>query len=82
MWPSVMAFCCGLLLRPSGLVPSVEGGLLVWTSGEKGTTPEGHLQQKATTPEGHHQKATTAEGHHRKGVPGGDPLQAITQGGN
>ena len=58
-WPSVMAFCCGLLLCPSvmafwfhGLL--IEGGLLVWSSGDA----EGHNRrpphQKTTTPEDHH----------------------------
>ena len=47
VWPSVMAFCCGLLLCPSvmafwfgGLL--IEGGLLVWSSGGQKAITEGH----------------------------------------
>ena len=49
VWPSVMAFCCGLLLCPSvmafwfgGLL--IEGGLLVWPSGGA----EGHNRRHHT----------------------------------
>ena len=46
-WPSIMAFCCGLLLCPSvmafwfgGLL--IEGSLLVWSSGGQKAITEGH----------------------------------------
>ena len=57
VWPSVMAFCCGLLLWPSGLVPFVEGGLLVQSSGGQKAITEGHHTRRPP-----HQKATTEGG--------------------
>ena len=47
--PGGVAFCYGLLLWPSGLVPSVEGDLLVWSPGGGGRRP---AHQKATTEKG------------------------------
>ena len=83
-WPSVMAFCHGLLLCPSvmafwfgGLL--IEGGHLVWSGGQKATTPEGHHTRRHHTRRHHtrrhhtrrppHQKATTPEGHHTRRPP-------------
>ena len=57
---------CGLLLWPSGLVPSVKGSLLVWASGGG---------QKAIT-EGHHTRRPP-----QKGVPGEDPTPHPTPDG-
>ena len=61
VWPSVMVFCCGLLLWPSGLVTFwfggllIKGGLLVWSSG-------GRRHNRRPS----HQKATIPEGHNRR----------------
>ena len=50
MWPSVMAFCCGLLLCPS-VMAFWFGGLLIEKAWPWGGRRPPH--QKATTPEGH-----------------------------
>ena len=62
VWTSVMAFCCGLLLKVAFCC-----GLLLWPSVE-GTFWYGLLEgarrqhQKATTPEGHHTRRPPQRG--------------------
>ena len=68
-WPSFMAFCCGLLLWPSGLVafcwrwpPRMVFG------GEQKAIAEGHYSRR------HHTRRPPQKGW---GVPGGDPPRQL-----
>ena len=87
VWPSVMAFCCGLLLCPSGLV-AFWYGLLGAEGHNRRHDTRRPPHQKAPHQNAPHQKATTPEstipeGHNRKGgVPGGDPPGMATAAGS
>ena len=67
-----VAFCYGLLLWSSVMVfwfgPSVEGGLLVWSSGghNRRHHTRRHHNRRPPQQKAPHQKANTPEGHNRR----------------